>query len=211
MMGCSRRAAPPLASLAILVVLVLCAAATAQAQDFSQLLQYGDDAYYMLTVSGTVNDERFSGVNAILHLGLPEHLSTNPYTLTIVGYPRQNVRNVFFWDGNEQPMQVFGSEVVMRTSGRGVGELTGNHFFYLSPVLLEVPQTHQEQELRIQAERDALPTKIFAIFGEVSITFIGTRLHGTVHMNGRDPIGNEFVQYRATFSGEKTMERPPLE
>ena len=183
---------------------------TALRGEDQQLVGETGEERYLITLSGSVGQESFSGVQAVLALSHPDILSTNPYQAIVAGYPLSNIRNVFYWNSEEGPMDVMGSEISSRTRPAGLG-LSDNHFYYLSPVLLQNPGvlTQHEKERRKHAEETALPTKIFAAQGELRLLFAGGGVQGSIRMVGLDSVGNEYVHYQAVFAGSKTRERLP--
>lgn len=191
-----------------LVACILCGA-PAFAQSDIDLLNNQTELYFLLTISGTVNNVHFQNVHAVLQLTYGDILSSNPYQITIAGFPSTSGRNVFYWSSNSGPMQVYGSQIISTAPMNRLGRQAENIFYYLDPKRLKVPRTHREKELREQADRMARPAAIPIADGELKITFTGDSLDGSVRMDGRDPTTNEFVHYQATFHGVQTLERLP--
>jgi hypothetical protein len=99
----------------------------------SDLLNQGEDQVsYLITLSGSANAINFSNVNAVLVVRHSDDFDLNPFLIIVVGYPRSNVRNSFFWNSEDGPMEAFGNNITCRTN---LFELSDNHFFYLSPAL----------------------------------------------------------------------------
>lgn len=180
-------------------------------EDTSPFVLDSDDngAHYMLTISGTVGTESFQGVRAQLEVSAPEPGSTNPYQLVVVGFPESNTRNSFYWNTEDGPMDVVAGRMRSRITGRGI-KLGNIHFFYLSPVLFahNGARTHTEDERDKYVEQTALPTKIFAQDGELTLTLGQDRISGRVVMTGLDPIGHTYVRYTATFAGQRIRGLP---
>lgn len=160
---------------------------------------------YMIQMDGGVLNEAFHSVKALLTFSPPATGSLNEYFVSIVGYPKTNQRNTFFWDSEQSEMQAFGDQVTCKIKKSYV-KLNEIHFFYLSPVLLNnrVFQTQRESERRKLALKTALPTKVFGKAGELHIRFYTTEVRGSVWIKGYDAIERSHVLYRATFFGRET-------
>lgn len=161
---------------------------------------------FLIDLSGHVHKEQFNGVQAILTLTIPPDASTNPYLLTIEGYPKRNGRNALFWISGATTMTARGGDIVSELKP-AVGIRSGIHFFFLSPVLLEkrIFLTQLEKQRKQQAEAVALPTKIFAKAGKLTLSLRKSSVSGTVWMNGYDDVERSYVTYSASFNGRKTI------
>ncbi len=168
-----------------------------------------DRVAYLMTLSGSANAIFFSNVNAILEVRQPATFDPNTYLIVVVGYPRSNMRNSFYWNSEDGAMQSFGNTITSTTNSY---TLSKNHFFYLSPALFgsKGPLTHRETERIKETDLVAKPTMVFATSGTLNLSFSGNSVSGTVHMTGLDNIGYEQVHYHATFSGQRTsLPMPP--
>lgn len=195
--------------LPLALLLSLCGSAMAADPMGSDILgQDEDQVSFLLTLSGAANTLNFSNVNAILSVRQPATFDLNSYLIVVVGFPRSNVRNAFFWNSEDGHMEAFGNSITSKTNSFGLSQ---NHFFYLSPALFasKGPLTHRDKERIQETERVAEPGKVFATSGTLTLMFSGSSVTGTVHMTGIDNIGHEQVQYHATFSGVRTTLPPP--
>ncbi len=167
---------------------------------------------FLITLSGTVYKENFTGVQALLTLSIPPDASPNPYLLTIEGYPQRNAQNAFYWSSDQTVMKAMGTEITCEIKP-SVGIRSGIHFFFLSPTLLEqrVFMTQLEKKRKTQAEAVALPTKIFAQAGKIAFSLRESTVSGTVCMTGYDNIEHSYVTYTASFTGIKTTRLRPKE
>jgi len=167
---------------------------------------------FLIELSGHVHKEQFNGVQAILTLNIPPDASSNPYLLTVEGYPQRNACNTFFWISGATTMTALGGDIVSELKP-AVGIRSGIHFFFLSPVLLEkrIFMTQLEKQRKQQAEAVALPTKIFAKAGKITLSLRESSVSGTVWMNGYDDVERSYVTYSASFSGRKTSRLRPKE
>jgi len=59
---------------------------------------------YLVRLSGTVLDEKFDGVKALLKIASPTPGSLNDFLVIIAGFPTTNGRNSFFWNSDETEM-----------------------------------------------------------------------------------------------------------
>ncbi len=186
------------------LLLGFCANAMAADPMGSDILNQDEDqASYLITISGSANSINFSNVNAVLVVRHPDYFDLNPLLIIVVGYPRSNVRNGFFWISEDGPMETFGNNITSKANSFGLSQ---NHFFYLSPALFasKGAPTHRDAERLKETDRVAQPSKIFASSGSLTLSFSGDSVSGTVHMTGLDNVGHEQVQYRASFSGSRT-------
>lgn len=167
---------------------------------------------FLINLSGTVHKENFTGAQALLTLSIPPDASSNPYLLTVEGYPQRNARNSFYWNSEQTVMKAMGTEITCELKP-SVGVASGIHFFFLSPVLLEqrVFMTQLEKKRKAQAEAVALPTKIFAQGGKITLSLRESSVRGTVWMTGYDNIEHSYVTYSASFTGVKTTRLRPKE
>lgn len=158
---------------------------------------------YLVQLSGQANQEIFDAVQALVAISPSPPGSKNPYIVIIVGYPRDNMRNSFFWNSDDSSMRIVGSEVVCRIA-RSYLRQPDIAFFYLSPVLYKSPKlflTQHEKERLEESIRVAEPTKVMSQAGELRISFLGNQVRGQAWLHGHDPIGHEYVRYTVTFSG----------
>lgn len=171
----------------------------------------GMSKQYLVQLSGTVMNETFSGVQALLTLSQPLPVSkyNNPYLLVIEGFPKKNSRNSLFWSGEDSEMTAFSGEItcdIKRTYVKGVE----TYFMFLSPELLR--HTGSAFEGTKFAERVALPTQITARAGKLKLRIQSDTVSGTVWMKGYDPIEKSFVMYSARLYGKKSYGlKPKLE
>lgn len=168
---------------------------------------------YILKISGTVANERFSGVNAILTLSGSSDLDPNPYLLIIEGYPNRNTRNAFFWKSEGGYMDALSNEIVCEIKP-AQQEKSTVHFFYLSPVLLKTysftgVETHREEERLKIAKKQALPTPIFVKTGRLKLRIYAETVSGTVWLTGYDNIEKSYVFYNAQIYGRKVHHLEP--
>ena len=162
-----------------------------------------DSRQYGLTISGAVGNEAFQGAQGILTVSTPPEGSLNPYQIVVVGFPTVMSRNTFYWNSDKGLMEEASGVLRCRVKGRGQMR-SDNHFFYLSPALfaLKGALTQHEGERQKHVAQTALPTKIFALDGELTLTLSGNKLTGRVVMTGLDPVGNDYVRYVGAFVGQ---------
>lgn len=165
---------------------------------------------YLVQLSGTVMNETFLGSQALLTLMPPAPDSMNPYQIIIEGFPKKNSRNSFFWNTEYSEMTAISNEItcdIKRTFVKPVPM----HFFFLSPVLLNVRDVLQEKdkEQEIAAEKVALPTRIEARAGKLKLRIHSNSLSGTIWMKGYDRIERAFVQYSAKLYGKRSYHLLP--
>ena len=161
---------------------------------------------YTLALAGTVGTESFQGVRGLLTISFPPPGNPNPYLVIVVGFPTANTRNSFYWDSQQGSMEAMAGSVRCRLPGRGLN-LSANHFFYLSPALFARPgpSPQYDPERQKHVEQTALPIKIAALDGEMTINVNGNALTGHVTMTGLDPVGHTYVRYAATFVGQRNQ------
>lgn len=158
---------------------------------------------YLLQLSGTVLNETFSRVQALLTLMPPTQGGLNPYQLIVEGFPKRNSRNSFFWNGDYSEMIAIENEItcdIKRTFIKPVPM----HFFFLSPELLR--HTGADPEGKKAAERTALPTVIMARAGKLKLRIHADSVSGTIWMKGYDPIEKSFVMYSAQVYGKRSSD-----
>ena len=167
---------------------------------------------FLIDLSGNVHKEKFTGAQALLTLSIPPDASANQYLLTVEGYPQRNSRNSFYWNSKQTVMKALGTEITCEIKP-SVGIKSGIHFFFLSPTLLEqrVFMTQLEKKRKAQAEAVALPTKIFAQAGKITLSLRESSVSGTVWMTGYDNVEHSYVTYSASFTGIKTIRLRPKE
>lgn len=168
----------------------------------------GISRQYLVQLSGTVMNETFSGVQALLTLSLPLPVSkyNNPYLLVIEGFPKKNSRNSLFWSGEDSEMTAIGGEItcdIKRTFIKAVP----TYFMFLSPELLR--HTGSAYEGEKFAEKVALPTQITARAGKLKLRIQSDTVSGSVWMKGYDPIEKAFVLYSARLYGKKSYSLEP--
>ncbi len=167
---------------------------------------------FRIILAGNAGGERFTGVHGTLTLEQPPPLSLNTYLLIIKGFPRTNGRNCFYWFSEDTSMMELGGEIVCEVKATYLKQ-PDVHFYFLSPTLLENKSpflTQREKERRKQAEQQALPTRVYAQAGKLSVRFVGNQVSGTVWMKGYDGVERAFVEYRADFSGQKSLPLKPM-
>jgi hypothetical protein len=198
-----------LSSLGLLMWFVLCPW-TARGQELL-FDSGGNPKQFMIVLSGSAGAERFDGVRELLILDKPAPLSLNTYLAIVKGYPQTNCHNCFFWLSEDTVMTDISSEIVCDIK-RTYLKQPDVHFFFLSPTLLENKSaflTQREKERRKMAEAMALPTKIYAKAGKLSLRILGDHVSGTVWMKGYDSVEHAYVHYHASFSGEKILPIEP--
>lgn len=159
-------------------------------------------ATYLAKLSGNVNNERFNNAMVLVTLMPATPDDINPYELVIEGYPESNSTNIFFWTTRDTTMEVYGHELVCKLK-RWYGTKRPNiFFFYISPVLLEVPEvTQREEEAEELARKTALPIKVYANVASLKVAFSGDQVRGQVYMNGYDVVEKSYVHYNAYLVG----------
>jgi hypothetical protein len=166
---------------------------------------------YLINLSGNAGTERFTGVRGILTLEQPPPLSLNAYLVIIKGYPQTNSRNCFYWFSEDTSMTDVGNEIVCNIKGTYLKQ-PDVHFFFLSPTLLKNKSpflTQREKERKKMAEKRALPTKVYAQAGKLSLSILGDQASGAVWMKGYDAVEHSYVDYSASFSGQQTLPIEP--
>lgn len=191
-----------------MVILAVGGAGLFSARSWGQDLLEGTEfpKQYLLQLSGTVLNETFSGVQALLTLMPPTPGSFNPYQIIIQGFPKRNSRNSFFWNSEHSEMTAIANEItcdIKRTFVKPVPM----HFFFLSPELLR--HTGAAYEGEKFAEKVALPTVIQAKAGKLKLRIYADSVSGTVWMKGYDPVEKAFVLYSARMYGKKSSKLEP--
>lgn len=200
-----------LAALTLLAMLSLARWALAQTTGEDAFLNADDSPpQYMLTMSGTVGAKSFSGVRGLLTISFTAPGSQNIYKIFVVGYPTANTRNCFNWDSDEGSVRSHGTTLNSQVKLHNRSS-SGNHFFYMSPVLYarQGAPTQNEAERIKHITDTAMPTKILALTGALSLDVNKERLTGQVTMTGLDPRGHDYVHYAATFVGQRITTLKP--
>jgi hypothetical protein len=173
---------------------------------------------YLVQLSGTVMNETFSSVQALLTLSGPVagNKYGNPYLIVIEGFPKQNSVNSFFWNGDDSEMRSLSNEITCDIKQTSVKEVK-IFFYFLSPKLLKYTGEQEESLVREEANRKAaekvaLPTFVRARAGQLKLRIHSNSVSGTVWMKGYDPVEKAFVLYNARLSGKKVYGlRPKME
>lgn len=165
---------------------------------------------YVVQISGTVMNETFSGVQALLTVMPPTPASTHPYLVMLQGLPNTNSRNTFYWHSDYTEMTVVGNDITFDIK-RSLVNPVPIHFFFLSPTLLNqrIFVTQQEGERKRLAESTALPTRIAAQTGELKLRIYSNSVSGTVSIKGYDPIEKAYIQYSARLQGKPAYNVQP--
>lgn len=175
---------------------------------------------YLLQLSGTVMNENFSGVQALLTVMPPPPADTvmppipgsgNPYQIIIEGFPKKNSRNSFHWNSTFSEMRVIANEVTCEIK-RSFIKQTPMHFIFMSPELLRHTGALAElagDEGKKFAEKTALPTLVFARAGKLKLRIHSNTVSGTAWMKGYDPVEKAFVQYSVNIYGERSYKLQP--
>ena len=185
-------------------LLALCSLAHAQGQGEEDPAVFKET--YILELSGTVHHETFSGANAILTLTTGKEAPIEPFLILVNPYPKLNSRNAFVWNSENMPMEVVFDDYTSRVNRFSP---TAPVFFYLSPALLVVPETHRYDDDLKAAKKRALPTRIDAMAGKLKIRIYADTVTGTVWLNGYDKVQRSYVFYSAQISGRKALRVEP--
>jgi hypothetical protein len=161
---------------------------------------------YLLQLSGTVMNETFSGVQALLTLMPPAPGASNPYQLTIDGFPKKNSRNSLFWNSTHSEMTAVANDITCDIKQTFLKPVP-MYFVFMSPELLR--HTGAAFEGEAFAEKTALPTLINARAGRLKLKVHSTSVSGTVWMKGYDPVEKAFVQYSAKIYGKRSYKLEP--
>lgn len=168
---------------------------------------YESARYYLLTLSGLVGKNSFQQTQALLTLASSPPGSIHAYVVTIVGWPKNNGENTFVWNSEDSSEESLLGRVTCRIV-ESAAKPPNINFFYLSPVLFKRQgmQTQHEGERLRQVRKEALPTKIQARAGELTLNFTGQQVDGRVWMTGYDFVEKANVRYQATFQGTLSRE-----
>lgn len=164
---------------------------------------------YLLTLSGTVMNEKYSGAQAVLTLmqaPTAGKMYNNPYRLVIEGFPRRNSRNSFFWDSAYSEMTAIANEITCDIKRAFIRPIP-MHFFFLSPELLTSAGTAPEED--VPGLQALSPTPVHAQAGRLKLRIHASSVSGTVWMKGYDPVEKAFILYNARLSGKKTYHLQP--
>lgn len=165
---------------------------------------------YLIEINGNVMNETFSGAQALLNVLPPNPGSFNPYQVVIVGFPKKNSRNSFYWNSEDSEMTVASNDItcdIKRTFVKPVSM----YFVFMSPELLAhtgVLKLYGDEGKKF-AEKVALPTLISARAGKLKLRAYSSSVSGTIWMKGYDFVEAAFVQYVARFTGKRSYNLEP--
>ena len=201
----------PFTGIRIIIVffslLALCSLARAQGQGEDDPIVFKET--YLLELTGTVHRETFSGAQAILTLMTGREAPIEPFLILVNPYPKLNSRNAFVWNSENMPMEVVFNQYTSRVNRFSPSVPV---FFYLSPVLLVVLETHRYDDDLKAAKKRALPTPIDAMAGKLKVRIYEDTVTGTVWLNGYDKVQRSYVFYSAQINGRKVHGvRPSVE
>jgi hypothetical protein len=166
---------------------------------------------YLLELSGTVMNEKFTGVQALMTLMAPTPENENPYQLIVEGFPKMNSRNSFFWNSNNSEMTAVANQITCRIV-RALIRPVPMHFMFMSPELLRhtgaLAALAGDEGIKF-AEKTALPTLVYANSGELRLNVHANRVTGTIWMKGYDNVEKAFIHYSARFHGRRAYELEP--
>ncbi len=176
------------------------------AQDSSLEDIWGEQ--YLIDLSGTVGEERFSGAQALLTLMDSSHFDPNPHLLIIEAFPERNARNSIFLNSETVDMEVLSNEVTCEFK-RSLLSSAEMFFFYMSPILYASHQFREEE--RPELRKDVIdqfgeripPTLIRALAGKLKIRIFSNRISGSIWMKGYDKVERAFVLYSAQIRGTR--------
>ena len=165
---------------------------------------------YLVQLSGTVMNETFSGAKALITLLPPAVGGEHPYQIIIVGFPKKNSRNSFFWNADYSEMTAIANDITCEIKRTFIKPVP-MHFFFLSPELLKHTGALEMygDEGKKAATAVALPTMIRAQAGKLKLRIYSNSISGTVWMKGYDDIEKAYVQYSARFYGKKSYKLAP--
>lgn len=169
-----------------------------------------DSKSYVLTLAGLVGKNTFQQVHGVLTLASSPPGSQHAYVVTISGWPTTNGENTFVWNSEDSLMESLLGRVSCRIMA-SASKPPNMHFFYLSPILFKgegMVTQHEGERLR-QVRKEALPTKITAQAGELTLNFTGDQVTGRVWMSGYDFTEKAPVRYQANFQGTLSRELKP--
>ncbi|MDQ7830683.1 MAG: hypothetical protein RDU30_03040 [Desulfovibrionaceae bacterium] len=158
--------------------------------------------YFLLTLSGLAGKTSFQNVRAMLVLAASPPGSIHDYLVTINGWPESNGENTFVWNSEDSYMDSLAGRVTCRIANT-FSRSPNIFFFHLSPALFkqEGMLTQRESERIRQTLTEALPTKVQAVAGEMTLDVTGQQVTGKVWMNGYDAVEKANIRYQATFHG----------
>lgn len=179
---------------------------SSSAQDLLEGTQY--TKLYLLEISGKTMDENFTGAQALLYLMPPAPGAPNPYQVVIVGYPKRNSRNSFYWNSEFTEMTSVANDITCEIK-RTYVKPSPIHFIFMSPELLRHTGALTGEEGKKYAERTALPTLIQARAGKLKLKVHSNFVSGTVWMSGYDFVEKAFVTYSARLHGRRAYNLEP--
>ncbi len=173
----------------------------------------GYERIYDANLRGTVNGRPFDGARVRIRLAPSSLGDANPYLVIVEGLPERNAKNSFFWRSTDTTMNVSERTIICKTKASYTRKQPDVHFFYVSPVLLQIEHMTQQEEENVElAEQTALPTKIYALTGELQLTFSANRVSGTVRISGYDFRENAYATYSGSFVGQAYgLSKPKIE
>ncbi len=155
---------------------------------------------YIIKLSGTVFNERFSDTTMTLQISGTATGDQNPYLVIAAGFPDPQTRNAFFWNSQQSTMQVNANTITCAI--RPAFPSRDICFYHVSPALIRRKNfTHRDDENARHALKMAAPTMVPARAGELTLTLSPNSVSGTVWLQGYDPIEKSFVRYSAGFTG----------
>lgn len=163
---------------------------------------------YILELSGTVLNEKFTGVTMALKCSGAPMDSPHPYLLIAGGFPDEQGRNSFFWNSEESTMEVSANQITCKIK-EGALAASDIHFYYISPALLKRTLTHMDKEDRQKTLKTAVPSNVFAQAGELKLTINSLSISGSVWLQGYDTIQKSYVRYSAAFTGRRAAHVEP--
>jgi len=165
---------------------------------------------YLIQLSGTVQNEKFSGAQALLTVARPTGASTNPYLVTIIGFPKKNSENTLAWNSFYTDMYAVSNQITCKIKHTAL-QKPGIHFFYFSQEV-QSPKGILSFRDREEVERTkevALPTKVIAQAGELKLKAKSSSVSGSVWIKGFDSVARSYSTYNARFFGRKTLKLEP--
>jgi hypothetical protein len=192
----------PAGGAGVLLLALAALAAPAHAQDTPLLEGSVSAQKFILQLSGTVLNERFSGATMTLQFGTADAGDPNPYLIIAAGFPDSQTRNAFFWNSEHSVMDATSNTITCRIKPSVPPGADGMYFYYISPAGLTRTQiTHKDKEDDQRALKTAVPTVVPAQAGELRLTISPGSVSGTVWLQGYDRIEKSYVRYSADFSG----------
>lgn len=162
---------------------------------------------YILEMSGTVQNEKFTNARSMLTLGMAPPDSVNSYFIKIIGFPAEQQRNVFYWDSEEAAMNVVSNSITCTLQNTALRP-ANIYFYYLSPFLYKrkpLYSTHNEKEDMQRVMKTAVPTKIYAKGGSLQLTVNPHSISGSVTLYGYDGVEKANITYAASFFGKRAL------